>query len=316
MKKYLAITGGVGGAKLALGLTKILSESEVAFLVNTGDDFEHMGLAISPDLDTLMYTLSGLSNVELGWGRGGETWRCLDAYKKLGGDSWFSLGDEDLAVHLRRTEMLKLGSSLSEVTADLFGHLGVHYSCWPMSDKPVRTQIETEAGRLEFQHYFVRDRCEHVVKSIHFVSSSVAYPTHDLLRYLEDPDLCGIIVCPSNPFLSVDPILSVRGLKEALIGSKIPIVAISPLINGQAVKGPTAKIMKELRLVLSPVSVAAHYKDFINGFILDETDAGHAAEITKSGISVVTAQTLMASLDDRINLAQTAVNLCDKLRGH
>jgi LPPG:FO 2-phospho-L-lactate transferase len=315
MKKYLAITGGVGGAKLALGLTKILSESEVAFLVNTGDDFEHMGLSISPDLDTLMYTLSGLSNAEVGWGRDGETWRCLDAYKKLGGESWFSLGDEDLAVHFRRTELLNEGRSLSEVTADLFKCLGVHYPCWPMSDESVRTHIETEVGRLEFQHYFVRDRCDHEVKSIHFVSSTVAHPAGGLVRYLGDPDLCGVIICPSNPFLSIDPILSVPGLKEALMASNAPIIAVSPLIGGQAIKGPTAKIMNELGLVLSPVSVAVHYLDLITGFILDDTDKEYVQTIQELGLSVVTTQTLMNSLDDRVNLAQTAVKLCDKLRG-
>jgi LPPG:FO 2-phospho-L-lactate transferase len=315
MKKYLVITGGVGGAKLALGLTKILSESEVAFLVNTGDDFEHMGLSISPDLDTLMYTLSGLSNVDLGWGREGETWRCLEAYKRLGGDSWFNLGDEDLAVHLRRTELLKQGWTLSDVTTELFRSLGVYYSCWPMSDGSVRTYIETEAGCLEFQHYFVRDRCEHEVKSIHFVSSAVARPAGGLVRYLEDPDLNGIIICPSNPFLSIDPILSVPELKEALIRSNVPIIAVSPLINGQSIKGPTSKIMNELDLVLSPVSVALHYADLITGFIIDDIDKEYFQTIQELGLSVVTTQTLMNSLDDRVNLAQTAVKLCDKIRG-
>ena len=313
MKKFLAISGGVGGAKLGLGLTKVLSEDQLSFLVNTGDDFKHAGVNISPDIDTLMYTLSGLSNLKLGWGRADESWAFLDSFKDLGGESWFQLGDRDLAVHLRRTEMLDGGLLLSEVTAELFSRLGVKYRCWPMSETEVPTKVYTDDGLLSFQHYFVRDHCEHEVKSIMFEGNERARPPLGLLDYIMDSDLAGVIICPSNPYLSVDPILSIKSIRNALAECKAPVVAISPIINGESVKGPTSKIMAELKLELSAKTVASHYNDIINGFVLDTLDQDLVGEVEDTGCSVLVTNTMMNTLDDKTELAQTVIEFCERL---
>ncbi len=311
MKKYLAISGGVGGAKLGLGLTKVLDESQLAFLVNTGDDFQHAGLNISPDLDTLMYTLSGLSNEELGWGRFDESWDFLDAYKRLGGESWFQLGDRDLAVHLRRTELLKLGNKLSAVTKELFNQLGVDYRCWPMSETEIATKVNTSDGVFSFQHYFVRDHCEHKVESIMFSGSDLAEPPVEFLTYLKDPELRGVIICPSNPFLSIDPILSIQTIRTGLISCQAPVIAVSPIVNGESIKGPTSKIMSEMNLELSARSVAQHYKGLIDGFLLDTLDTKLIYEVEQTGCKVMAHNTLMSTLDDKRELAQTVIEICN-----
>jgi LPPG:FO 2-phospho-L-lactate transferase len=313
MKKFLAISGGVGGAKLGLGLTQILSEDQLSFLVNTGDDFKHAGVNISPDMDTLMYTLSGLSNQQLGWGRADESWAFLDSFKTLGGESWFQLGDRDLAVHLRRTELLDSGLLLSEVTTEFFNRLGVKYRCWPMSETKVATKVYTDDGLLSFQHYFVRDHCEHKVKSIIFEGNEEAQPPQGLIEYFDDPDLAGVIICPSNPYLSIDPILSVEGIHRALTSCEAPVIAISPIINGESVKGPTSKIMAELSLELSAKTVALHYEGIINGFVLDTLDQQLVGEIEDTGCAVLVTNTMMNTLDDKTVLAQTVLELCDKL---
>ncbi len=313
MKKFLAISGGVGGAKLGLGLTKILNEDQLSFLVNTGDDFKHAGVNISPDIDTLMYTLSGLNNQELGWGRADESWAFLDSFKTLGGESWFQLGDRDLAVHLRRTELLDSGQSLSEVTAELFSRLGVKYRCWPMSETQVSTKVYTDDGLLSFQHYFVRDHCGHEVKSIMFDGFEQAQPPQGLIDYFDDPDLAGVIICPSNPYLSIDPILSVKSIRKALSSCGAPVIAISPIINGEAVKGPTSKIMAELKLELSAKTVALHYDGLINGFVLDTLDQQIVGEIEDTGCAVLVTNTMMNTLDEKAVLAQTVLEFCDNL---
>ena len=313
MKKFLAISGGVGGAKLGLGLTKILSEDQLSFLVNTGDDFKHAGVNISPDIDTLMYTLSGLSNKELGWGRADESWAFLDSFKTLGGESWFQLGDRDLAVHLRRTELLDSGLSLSEVTAELFSRLGVKYRCWPMSESKVSTKVYSDDSLLSFQHYFVRDHCAHEVKAIMFDCSEQAQPPQDLIEYFNDPDLAGVIICPSNPYLSIDPILSVKSIRRAMACCVAPVIAISPIINGESVKGPTSKIMAELKLELSAKTVAMHYDGLINGFVLDTLDQQLVGEIEDTGCAVLVTNTMMNTLDDKAVLAQTVLEFCENL---
>ena len=242
---YVALTGGIGGAKLALGLAHILAADQVAFVVNTGDDFEHLGLHISPDMDTLAYTLAGLSNPEAGWGRKDESWQFMAALQELGGETWFRLGDRDLALHVRRTEMLSQGATLTQATRRITTGLGVRHPIIPMSDDPVRTQVHTASGPMAFQHYFVRDRCEPAVTGFEFAGAEDAAPSPDLAAHLEG--CAGIIICPSNPFVSVDPILAVPGLKQALKASGAPLVAVSPIVGGAAIKGPTAKMMGELR---------------------------------------------------------------------
>lgn len=311
MSKYLAITGGVGGAKLALGLSRILGPSDLGFLVNTGDDFEHLGLHVSPDIDTLMYTLSGLSNPQTGWGRVGESWNFIESLGELGGETWFKLGDRDLAVHVWRTVLLASGERLTDVTATLFRALGVEYRTWPMSDDPVRTLIDTDAGQLSFQHYFVRERCEPAVRGFEYRGADTASTIPEFIAWMSDPDLEGVIICPSNPFLSIDPILALGGIREALMACTAPVIAVSPIVGGEAIKGPTAKIMEELDVPRDARAVAMHYRDLLDGFILDETDRRLVEPIGALGLQVAPAQSLMRTLDDKINLAHTALKLIE-----
>ncbi len=311
---YLAVTGGVGGAKLGLGLSHVLSADALAFVVNTGDDFEHLGLHVSPDLDTLMYTLSGLSNPDTGWGRVNESWHFIETLRQFGGEGWFNLGDRDLAVHVRRSGLLRDGYTLGQATQALNTALGIAFRVWPMSDDPVATRVVTDAGELAFQHYFVRERCTPRVSAIRFDGADAARATPALLDYLASPDLAGVIICPSNPYLSVDPILAVPGIAAALRATAAPVVAVSPIVGGTAIKGPTAKIMAELGLEQSAATIAAHYADLVDGFILDDCDAGIAAAISHKGVRVISAPTLMTTLDDRINLAHTALGFLRTLK--
>lgn len=307
MARYLAITGGVGGAKLALGLRHLLGPEELTFVVNTGDDFEHLGLHVSPDVDTLMYTLSGLANPATGWGRVDESWHFIETLRALGGEGWFNLGDRDLAVHVQRSALLRAGLTLTAVTQQLYTAHGIRHRALPMCDAPVRTVVETDSGVLAFQHYFVRERCAPRIRAIRFAGAEAAAPGAELVACLESPELAGIIICPSNPFLSIDPILAIAGLRERLLRCSAPVIAVSPLIGGAAVKGPTAKIMAELSLPLDATAIARHYGPLIQGFILDQTDAALAPGIAAMGLKVTTAQSLMVSLDDRIDLAHTAL---------
>ena len=311
MASYIALTGGVGGAKLALGLRHLLGPEQLSFLVNTGDDFEHLGLHVSPDLDTLMYTLAGLNNPDTGWGRADESWHFIETLRALGGETWFNLGDRDLAVHVRRTELLRTGMPLSAITALLYRQLGIAHSVLPMSDEAVRTRIVCDSGVLAFQHYFVRERCAPSVRGFEFEGAAAARPVAEFAARINAPDLAGVIICPSNPFLSIDPILAVPGIRQALQATHAPVIAISPIVGGQAIKGPTAKIMEELALPLAAGAIASHYGDLIQGFIIDHCDRALVPEIAASGLAVVTAQSVMQTLDDRINLAHTALEFLD-----
>jgi LPPG:FO 2-phospho-L-lactate transferase len=307
MASYVALSGGVGGAKLALGLSHLLPPQALTVVVNTGDDFEHLGLHVAPDLDTLMYTLAGLSNPDTGWGRVAESWACLDSLQELGGESWFRLGDRDLAVHLQRTVRLRAGASLSTVTAELFTALGIAHRALPMSDQAVRTLVHCGTGTLAFQHYFVRERCAPSVTGFSFDGADIARPAPGVLEAIAAPDLCGVIICPSNPFLSIDPILAVPGIRAALSACRAPVVAVSPIVAGMAIKGPTAKIMAELALPQTAAAVADHYGELLDGFIIDDSDQALMAEIAAKNLRVKCAASVMVTLDDRINLAQTAL---------
>jgi LPPG:FO 2-phospho-L-lactate transferase len=307
----LALSGGVGGAKLALGLYRILPRDTLTVVANTGDDFEHLGLSISPDLDTLLYTLAGQDNPELGWGRRGETWTFMAALEKLGGESWFRLGDGDLATHVERTRRLAAGEPLSAVTDDFRRRLGIAARLLPMSDDRVRTRLDTDRGWLDFQDYFVRLHCEPEVRRIVFSGAESARPHPDLLAWLADPGLCAVVFCPSNPFISIDPILAVPGIREALRACRAPVVAVSPIIGGKAVKGPTAKMMRELGLPVDAAAVARHYRDFIDLYVADETDRDSVSGLE---MPVVLAQTLMTTLDDREALARTVLAAAQRVR--
>jgi LPPG:FO 2-phospho-L-lactate transferase len=306
----LALSGGVGGAKLTLGLYRVLPPDTLTVVANTGDDFEHLGLSISPDLDTLLYTLSGQDNPDLGWGRRGETWTFMAALEALGGESWFRLGDGDLATHVERTRRLLAGETLSQVIDDFRRRLGIAARLLPMSDDRVRTRLLTSDTWLDFQDYFVRLRCEPVVSEVVFAGADKARPHPDFLQALADPDLRAVVVCPSNPFISIDPILAVPGAREALRGTKAPVVAVSPIIGGQAVKGPTAKMMAELGLPVDAATPARRYRDFLDLYVADEADAAAVAELD---LPVALAHTLMQSLADREQLARIVLAAADRI---
>ncbi len=311
--RYLALTGGVGGAKLALGLSRLLNPDQLRFVVNTGDDFEHLGLHISPDIDTLVYTLAELSNIDTGWGRAGESWHFMDVLSQLGGEDWFRLGDRDLAMHIERTRRLAAGMDLTSVIDELAGALGVRHAVLPMTDDPVRTTVDTGHGELSFQHYFVRDRCAPAVTGVRFVGAEQARLSPSLDEALRDPALAGVIVCPSNPYLSIDPILAVAPLRAALTNLRIPVVAVSPIVAGAAIKGPTAKMMRELDIPNTAVEIARYYRSWIDGFILDEADRALEEEVQALGLATVVTQTIMVSLPDRVALAREALQFIDKL---
>jgi len=274
-------------------------------VANTGDDFEHLGLAISPDVDTLLYTLAGLDNPELGWGRRDETWTFMKALGSLGGETWFNLGDGDLATHVERTRRLSAGESLSEITGDFRRRLGISARLLPMSDDRVRTRLLTAAGWLDFQHYFVRQRCTPAVREIAFAGADEARPQQEFLAALSDRNLRAVVICPSNPFISVDPILALPGVREALRACAAPVVAVSPIIGGKAVKGPTAKMMAELGLPVDAGAVARHYGDILDLYVADETDAD---EVRDLGLPVAFTRTLMLSFADREALARAVLD--------
>jgi LPPG:FO 2-phospho-L-lactate transferase len=312
--RVVALTGGVGGAKLGLGLARRLAAEDLAFVVNTGDDFEHLGLTICPDLDTLLYTLAGEADPERGWGRRDESWRFLETLAALGGERWFALGDRDLALHVVRTRALAEGRTLSEVTAALAARLGVGPALLPMSDDPVRTKVATADGELSFQHYFVRERCAPAVTGFRFDGAHRARANPAVLEALASPRLEAIVLCPSNPFVSLDPILAVPGLHGALEAAAAPVVAVSPLVGGLAVKGPTAKMMEELAVPRTAPAVASHYGALLDGLVLDAQDADEADAVRAVGPAVTVTRTLMESLEDRLALADAVLAFAGTLR--
>jgi len=307
----IALSGGVGGAKLALGLTRVMPPEELLVVVNTGDDFEHLGLSISPDIDTVTYTLAGVANREVGWGRHDDTWSFMETTEVLGGETWFRLGDRDVALHVERTRRLGNGETLSAITADICRRLGIRSRVVPMSDDKVRTRLRTEEGWLDFQEYFVRRRCEPVVHELLFQGAGAARAHPDFLAALTDPSLQAIVICPSNPFISVEPILAIPGVRQAMIDSPAPIIAVSPIIAGQAVKGPTAKMMKELGLDPSAGTVAHRYHDLLDGYVIDHADM---SEVVSIDARVTLAQTLMRTIEDREALARTVLDAAAVLR--
>jgi LPPG:FO 2-phospho-L-lactate transferase len=308
--RVLAISGGIGGAKLALGLARVLAPGQLTVVVNTGDDFEHLGLAISPDLDTLLYTLAGLDDPQRGWGRRDETWAFMAAFEALGGETWFQLGDADLATHIERTRRLKAGDSLTAITDDFRRRLGVTSQLLPMSDDPVRTRVRSAGIWIEFQDYFVRQRCEPVISGIAFAGAEQARPQADFMAALADPNLFAVVICPSNPLISIDPILALPGVRTALRATAAPVIAVSPLIGGKAVKGPTAKMMRELGKGSSAAAVAMRYREFIDAYLIDEMDAADAVALD---VPVTLAPILMRNLADRERLARIVLATADRL---
>lgn len=305
----LVLSGGVGGAKLVKGLAAILPPENFTVIANTGDDFEHLGFYICPDIDTLLYTLSNRSNPEQGWGVADETWSFMAAVRKLGGATWFQLGDKDLATHVIRRQLLEEGATLSEVTADLTRRFGVKVNVAPMSDDPVRTIIDTGEQEFTFQEYFVKHQCQPIVTAIKFQGAENAKPSPAFHSAINHPTLKAIIITPSNPYLSIDPILTVPGITEAIQQRAVPVIAVSPIIGGQALKGPAAKIMLEMGFEVSANGVAEHYRGLASHFIIDAKDADLTAKIAATGMVVHTTNTIMLNDKDKQELADFIVSI-------
>jgi LPPG:FO 2-phospho-L-lactate transferase len=309
--RVLALSGGVGGAKLVLGLRAVLGAGDLAVAVNTADDFEHLGLHVSPDIDTVLYTLAGLNDPVRGWGRADESWNFMSALGSLGGETWFALGDRDLAIHVERTRRLRAGETLTSIVADMASRLGVPVRILPMTDDPVRTIVHTrKEGPLPFQDYFVRHRCAPAVTEISFAGAKDARPSPPFAATIADPELSTVVIAPSNPWLSIDPILAVPGVRRALEDVRVPVIAVSPIVHGQAVKGPTAKIMRELGMEPTSSAIARYYDGLIDGLVIDESDASDAERI---GVPVTVTRTLMEDLDDRRDLAQAVLTFAEAL---
>lgn len=299
-RRVVALSGGIGGAKLALGLARVLPPGALTVIANTGDDFRHLGLAISPDIDTLTYVLAGLDDPVRGWGRRDETWNFMAALGAIGGETWFNLGDRDLALHVERTRRLAAGETLSAITASIAARLGIASRILPMSDDPVATRLLTNDGWMDFQPWFVGRRCEPAVRDVRFAGAEAARPAPGVLAALAADDLAAIVICPSNPFVSIDPILAVPGIRQALAAAAAPVVAVTPIIRGAAVKGPTAGMMRDLGTAPSAAAVAARYAGLADVFVGDLVDGAIAMP---AGMRLVVAQTLMQTLADREQLA-------------
>lgn len=309
--EVLALAGGVGGAKLALGLSRVLRPDELTIVVNTGDDEEFHGLHVSPDLDTVMYALAGLTNPETGWGVAGDSFNALGMLARYGAPSWFNLGDIDLATHIRRTQLLGEGRSLSEATQELCQRLGIRHRIVPMSDDGVRTFVETAAeGRLSFQVYFVKHRCMPVARALHFCYPEAARPSPGFLAALDQAG--SLVFCPSNPFLSIAPILAVPEVRERIAAFRGTRLAVSPIVGGEALRGPAAKLLGELGHEVSCVGVATQYQGLCDIFLIDEADRCHAGAIENLGMRAEVAPTVMSTDEDKVRLAEHVCRLLER----
>ena len=304
--KAAVLTGGVGGAKLVLGLTRLLPAGDLTAIVNTGDDFRHLGLHVSPDIDTILYTLAGKANAAQGWGCEGESWGFMTMLRELGGEDWFQLGDHDLALHVLRTARLASGRTLSAVTRDFAHAWGIGADILPMTDQAVATVLDTEIGMLPFQNYFVERRCEPAVRGISFLGAEGALPAAGAAEAIIGAD--AVFIAPSNPYLSIDPILAVPGIRAAIEATAAPVVAVSPLVGGQAVKGPTAKLMDELGLAVTNAAIADHYEGLIDGLLVHRGD-----DVPKGAMAVDCADTMMRTIDDKERVARAAFGLAERI---
>ena len=311
-KKILALSGGVGGAKLCRGLDQITDKDELVIIANTGDDFLYLGFYISPDIDTLIYTLAGENNIETGWGRTDETWKAHNVMRELGADNWFKLGDKDLEMHVYRSKEIQNGTSLTEITQKVSKIWNINSKILPMSNNSVKTIIESDIGTLSFQEYFVKKKCMPKVESITFKNKK-AKISQTVLDEMNDKNLTAIVFAPSNPYLSIDPILSLSEIKTFLHASSTPVIAVSPVVDGQAIKGPTTKIMTELGLDPSAVTIAKHYDGLIDGLILDVLDQSLVSQVEDMGIRTKVMNTVMHNDQDKIQLAQGVLDFAQEI---
>ena len=303
--RVVALAGGVGAARFLDGLARILPPERLFIVGNTGDDAEIHGLHISPDIDTVTYTLAGLADPQRGWGIRGDRFHCLEALGRLGAETWFQLGDRDLATHLYRTERLRQGHTLAEVSAEIRLALGVKSQVVPMSNDSVRTRVCTPTGELEFQTYFVKRRARDSVSGVRFDGAERAKPAPGILEAIAQAE--AIILCPSNPFISIGPILAIPGVREALRQRRERTAAISPIVGGRALKGPAARMMRGMRLTPSAAAVARHYADFVGVFVLDQIDSKESSRVETLGIRPVMTNTVMSGLRERKALAREVV---------
>ena len=311
-KKILALSGGVGGAKLCRGLDQITDKDELVIIANTGDDFLYLGFYISPDIDTLIYTLAGENNIETGWGRTDETWKAHNVMRELGADNWFKLGDKDLEMHVYRSKEIQNGTSLTEITQKVSKIWNINSKILPMSNHSVKTIIESDIGTLSFQEYFVKKKCTPKVESITFKNKK-AKTSQTVLDEMNDKNLTAIVFAPSNPYLSIDPILSLSKIKTFLHTSSTPVIAVSPVVDGQAIKGPTTKIMTELGIEPSAVTIAKHYDGLIDGLILDVLDQSLVSQVEDMGIRTKVMNTVMHNDQDKIQLARGVLDFAQEI---
>jgi len=312
MQGVLALSGGVGGAKLAAGLAAELPAELLTIVANTGDDFQHFGFHIAPDLDSVMYALAGKNDRKRGWGLADESWQFMEALAAVGGETWFRLGDRDLATHVQRTALLKSGLGLEASTQVLCEELGVQHRLVPMTDQAVRTIVQTNEGDLEFQQYFVAHQCEPKVKGFYFDGIGKALPNKAIGADLQAERYRAVIICPSNPFVSVDPILRLEGVQQALRSFSGPRVAVSPIVGGKALKGPAAKMMKELSMPSDALGVAHYYKGLLSHFVIDHVDAHLTPAIEELGLKVICTNSVMRTIEDQ---RQLAIEILEEING-
>jgi LPPG:FO 2-phospho-L-lactate transferase len=308
----VALSGGVGGAKLADGLYQALEPDTLTLIVNTGDDFDHHGLRICPDIDTALYTLAGIANEATGWGVANDTWTALDMLRRYGVDTWFQVGDRDFATHILRTERLRAGATLSEAVAEMAVALGIHAAILPMADEPVPTVVRTPAGGLAFQEYFVRRRHEDDALDVRYEGADAAHPAVGTPKALAEAEV--ILLCPSNPFVSLGPILAVAGMRDLVRSATAPRVAVSPIIGGKALKGPADRMLATMGHEVSAWGVAAWYGDLLDGMVIDAQDALLAPRIEALGLRTLVTNTIMASVEDRVQLARDVLQFASGLR--
>jgi LPPG:FO 2-phospho-L-lactate transferase len=301
----VALAGGVGAARFLTGLTQLIREEDLTVIANTGDDIELFGLHISPDIDIVAYTLAGIVDEEKGWGIRGDTFQCLDMLKIQGFDTWFGLGDSDLATHIYRTTRLKQGFTLSQITSEICQNLRLRVKILPMSNDKFETRVTTSNGSIHFEEYFVKRQCKDEVLAVEFVGATTAKPSPGVLEAILNAQV--VIICPSNPIVSIGTILAIDGVKDALKQTKARIVGVSPIVAGLPIKGPADKMLRGLGLEVSAFGVAQFYADFLDTFVIDSKDAGAKSRIENLGIKVKVTNTVMRSLNDKISLARAVL---------
>ncbi len=309
----IAISGGVGGAKLSRGLAAVVAPTDLTIVANVGDDFEHLGLYVCPDIDSLLYGMSGRNDETRGWGRRDESWNFMEALGELNGETWFSLGDRDLALHVERTRRLRGGETLSSIIADFARALGIEARLCPVTDDPLRTMVTTDLGEMSFQRYFVAEQCRPAVRSFRFEGAESARILPELERIIRN-GIGAVVICPSNPFVSIDPILAVPGFAELLQSTSAPIVAVSPIVGGIALKGPAGKMLAECGHECNALGIARYYRHLIQGIVIDDMDVHLADPIRALGLEVWAEASVMKTDEQKLYLGCRTLALAQSIK--